>query len=248
MRLTILIAEDNELSQALTLHLLQKMGHTVRPAANGREVLDALASQTFDVIMLDLQMPVMDGWETAEAIRRRFDGRPRPFLVALSAWIDEGEAGRLNAAGFDGYVAKPAHRDMLQALLSNLVRGAAGPREAYRAAESAAVLDLTLIESLKAIDPASPSVFGSLVAEFFRVSEGMVQQIEAQLRREGEPGLPGLVHSLKGAALNIGARALADHCRGLEQDLRHPGSAGDARALRSIFEETRNALRAAADT
>ena len=113
-RLRILLAEDHPVNRQLAVRLLEREGHTVVVAANGREALLALAAASFDVVLMDVQMPVMDGVEATEALRRsqRGSGRHTP-IVALTANAMKGDKERYLNCGMDGYLTKPIRRKEL---------------------------------------------------------------------------------------------------------------------------------------
>ncbi len=106
--LHVLVAEDNAVNQRLVTHLLGKHNHSVEMVANGREALEALKSSVFDLVLMDVQMPEMDGFAATAAIRQeeQSSGRHLP-IVALTAHAMKDDAARCLAAGMDGYVAKP---------------------------------------------------------------------------------------------------------------------------------------------
>ncbi len=110
----ILIAEDNPVNQLVAVRLLEKQGHSIRLANNGQLALDALDEESFDLILLDVQMPVKNGLETAEAIRASeiLTGRHVP-IIAMTAHAMAGDRERCTAAGMDGYVSKPVSSESL---------------------------------------------------------------------------------------------------------------------------------------
>ncbi|MDX2151056.1 MAG: response regulator [Bryobacteraceae bacterium] len=117
-RLSVLLADDNLVNQTLASRLLERRGHTVTTVGNGREALSALELQTFDVVLMDVQMPVMDGFEAARAIRRREQntGGHVP-IIALTAHVMRGDDERCLAAGMDAYLPKPySAYDLYQAI------------------------------------------------------------------------------------------------------------------------------------
>jgi two-component system sensor histidine kinase/response regulator len=116
--LHILLAEDNLVNQRLAMRLLEKRGHQVVVAANGREALQALAKETFDLVFMDVQMPEMDGLEATAAIRNReANGGIRQSIVALTAHAMSGDREKCLASGMDGYLTKPIRPKELDELL-----------------------------------------------------------------------------------------------------------------------------------
>jgi signal transduction histidine kinase/CheY-like chemotaxis protein len=112
--LRILLAEDNAVNQKLAGFLLAKRGHTVAVAANGKQVLNMLQAQQFDLILMDVQMPEMDGLETTAAIRRQEEGGGRHIpIIAMTAHTMVGDRERCLTSGMDGYVSKPLRKDEL---------------------------------------------------------------------------------------------------------------------------------------
>ena len=114
----VLLAEDNPVNQRLVVKVLEKQGHRVTVAPNGREALEALRQERFDVILMDVQMPQMNGYEATEAIRRseRGSGRHIP-IIAMTAHAMKGDRERCLACGMDSYISKPVRaRDLLELL------------------------------------------------------------------------------------------------------------------------------------
>jgi signal transduction histidine kinase/CheY-like chemotaxis protein len=122
--LRVLVAEDNLVNQRLATRLLEKRGHRVVVAANGREALDALAKESFDLVLMDVQMPEMDGCEATAALREREKekgGGTHQPVIALTAHAMKGDRERCLAAGMDGYLAKPIRSQELDTLLESYV-------------------------------------------------------------------------------------------------------------------------------
>jgi two-component system, sensor histidine kinase and response regulator len=122
--LSFLVAEDNVVNQRLIARLLEKRGHSVVLAQNGREALEALGRQSFDIVLMDGQMPEMDGFEATKRIREKesASGAHLP-IIALTAHAMQGDKERCLAAGMDGYVSKPVKLDDLFSVIENVVQG-----------------------------------------------------------------------------------------------------------------------------
>jgi len=121
--LHILVAEDNLINQKLVVRLIEKRGHTAVIANNGREALEALEKQMFDLMLIDVQMPEMDGFEATAAIREREKntGIHLP-IVAMTAHAMKGDQERCLSAGMDSYVSKPIQPETLFRVVEELAR------------------------------------------------------------------------------------------------------------------------------
>jgi len=124
--LHVLLAEDNAVNQRLAVRLLEKRGHTVVVAHNGREALAAVANDAFDLVLMDVQMPEMDGFEATAQIRRREAQGPAPVrrripIIAMTAHAMQGDEERCLALGMDGYVAKPIQTKQLFAIIDSVI-------------------------------------------------------------------------------------------------------------------------------
>jgi CheY-like chemotaxis protein len=118
--LRILLAEDNVVNQKVALLILHKLGYEADVAADGREVLDALQRQPYDLILMDVQMPEMDGLEATRQIRRTHSLPTQPRIVAMTANAMQGDRARCLAAGMDDYISKPMRAQELLAVLNGV--------------------------------------------------------------------------------------------------------------------------------
>lgn len=124
----VLLAEDNFLNMKLTMSQLQKLGYVADSVANGKEVLEALKKNAYDIILMDCQMPIVDGYQATLEIRRleKADGKRRR-IIAMTANALEGDREKCLAAGMDDYLAKPTRAEDLEAALARFWSAAAGP-------------------------------------------------------------------------------------------------------------------------
>jgi len=118
--LRILLAEDNVVNQKLAMRLLQQMGYRADLASNGIEAIECVERQTYDVVLMDVQMPEMDGLEASRRITARLPAATRPRIVAMTANAMQGDREMCMAAGMDDYVTKPIRVDALVAALSHV--------------------------------------------------------------------------------------------------------------------------------
>ena len=122
--LRVLVAEDNLINQKVVLKILERLGYRADVAANGLEVLQALRRQSYDVVLMDVQMPEMDGLEAARSVAAGWPAEKRPYMVAMTAYAMQGDREVCLAAGMDGYISKPVRVEELREALARARRRA----------------------------------------------------------------------------------------------------------------------------
>jgi len=209
-RARVLLAEDNAVNQRVALGLLNSRGHEVRIAATGREAVAAVEREPFDLVLMDLQMPEMDGIEATVAIRARertSGGHVR--IVAMTARTLAGDRERCLAAGMDGYLAKPIDRARLLAVVED---GSAGD-PAGAAPPAAAAFDRALLLARLGGDEA---LLALVVQLFLEDCPGRLAAIRQAVDARDAEALEASAHALKGAAANLSASRLMAAAAALE--------------------------------
>ena len=237
--LRILLAEDNVVNQKVALRLLAQMGYRADVAANGLEAIEAVARQTYDVVLMDVQMPELDGFEASREINRRWPGGQRPRIVAMTANAMQGDRELCVAAGMDDYVAKPIRVEELVGALGRVPshRAAAMPTAAAAGSEDAAPfttgaggeIDRAVLDRLVA------TTGGPFVAELIDTFGEDARELLAALRQtlatQDVDGFRRAAHSLKSTAESLGASALGALARELETQARAGSLEGAAERL-----------------
>jgi CheY-like chemotaxis protein len=217
--LHVLVAEDNPVNQRVAQLLLERRGHRVELAADGTEAVAAVHRTPFDLVLMDVQMPVLDGLAATERIRAHPPSHGSPRIVALTAnaMVDDRTASR--RAGMDGFLAKPIREAELDAVLA----GAAA-----RADVAAVVFD-TEAESIRAwVDDMAASTGGDntklaeILHNFADRLPDVLRKMEAAARDGDARNLARLAHGLKGSSATLGAGRFAALCADLE-DRAHLG-------------------------
>jgi two-component system sensor histidine kinase/response regulator len=207
--LRVLLVEDHAVNQLMAVRMLEAVGHEVVVAANGRQALTAFDAGSFDLILMDLQMPEMDGFEVVEAIRERErrDGTHVP-IIALTAHALKGDRERCLAAGFDGYLSKPIKTAELLESIEHHRSPAAVP-------EAACGEDLVW-EPLLRNCSGDVGFAVELAGSFLETAPRLIAGVDAAVEAGDADRLAADAHGLKGICLTIGAGALAEACQALE--------------------------------
>jgi two-component system, sensor histidine kinase and response regulator len=216
--LHILLAEDNAVNQQLAVQLLEKRGHAVKIAENGQEALDALQQEDFDLVLMDVQMPVMGGLEAATEIRRREQAtREHVPIVAMTAHAMDGDREKCLEAGMDGYVSKPidprTFLDTVEALGGSSYAGGDGHhgpagvdgRKAFNA------------EALLERFAGNRKLLRAIMKTFREDCPTMMARIREALKKEDCKAIAEAAHALKGSVGNFGETAAFESAREIEK-------------------------------
>jgi len=227
--LRILLAEDNSVNQMVAVRLLEKFGHTASVVANGREALAKLEEEVFELILMDIQMPEMDGFETTRAIRAKeaATGQRIP-IIAMTAHAMKGDRERCLAAGMDRYVAKPIHPAELFEAIERLVRP---PAPAPAPAPPARLDDCIDWQAAWANLEGDRQLFRELARLFLDSLPGQLEAIHLAAEKTPGPELEHAAQRLKSAVGNFAARPACEAALRLEQVARQ----GDRERVRETM-------------
>ncbi len=250
--LRILLAEDNLVNQRLAVRLLARHGHTVILANNGEEAVAQWERQPVDVVLMDIQMPVCNGFEAAQTIRRReqeghltaegTNGRHTP-IVALTALAMAGDRERCLAAGMDGYVSKPLRAEELFRVLEEVTpESAASLTECPAITEADAPLPPLDIASLAERFSDDPDLLRELAGLFLQETPALLTSAQEALSRGDSSALAFSGHTLKGMASSLCAPAVVEAARRLEHAGRDQQLNAAAPALRELDQALKELL------
>ena len=233
----ILIAEDNDINQSVAVQMLERRGYRTEIAQDGREALAALRRRSFAAVLMDCQMPEMNGYDATRELRRREDGNRHIPVVAMTAHALRGDRERCLASGMDDYLAKPLRREELDRVLGRWAPIREDGPDAHLAIDEAAdgeipadgPLDRVAIARLR-------SDLGSIATlrQIVEVFATQTPQLLAQMRRGIDDNQPALVaeiaHKLKGSSATLAACQMVERCSEL-QTMAAAGSLAGAGAL-----------------
>jgi CheY-like chemotaxis protein len=237
--LRILVAEDNEFNQELAISLLQKWGHAAVVAGDGKAALAAWEREPFDLILMDLQMPDMDGLAVTEAIRakERATNTHVP-IVALTAHAMRGDRERCLAAGMDAHASKPIRAaelsDVIARLLSTDVAGARALQSSDE--QPGTVFDL---DAVLAVVGGDRELLPRMVQSFLDHCPKLLGEIRDSVVREDGAALKRAAHKLAGAVVSFGAERAYQSALRLEE----LGEAGDVTGYQQGYPELEEAVR-----
>jgi CheY-like chemotaxis protein/HPt (histidine-containing phosphotransfer) domain-containing protein len=247
--LHVLLAEDNPVNQKLAAKMLESLGATLEVAADGFQVLKAMERTAFDVVLMDCQMPGMDGFVATECIRERERARGGHIpIVAVTANALGGDREYCLAKGMDDYISKPITRQDLFKVLS---RWATDLRTASRLPAPAEVptnrpvaattagpaLDERHLHEMESLFGAEPgSFYEEMLQPYLSHTQGRLRDLEQSLAHEDTRSAALIAHAIKGSSLNLGFAGMGDRAGVLENEARR-GKVKDPEALAGALQE-----------
>jgi two-component system sensor histidine kinase/response regulator len=212
---SVLLAEDNVVNQRVALGNLEKLGYTATVVTNGIAVLEALENQKYDIILMDCQMPDLDGYQTTREIRQREKNSRHTWIIAMTANVMVGDREKCLAVGMDDYVSKPLRREELRAALTRVRVGTMPP------------LDEKTLQSLQSD---GDDEFAELIELFIASAPAGIAEMTRAIEETDPTALAMAAHTLKGSCSNWGPSPLRERCAEIEKIGRN-GSIEGAAAL-----------------
>jgi two-component system sensor histidine kinase/response regulator len=238
----ILVAEDNRVNQQIARHLLESLGYRVDIVSTGHEAVAAVTTKEYAAVLMDIQMPEMDGWTATAEIRRRAGTVHRIPIIALTAHELGSERERYLAPGMDDYLSKPLDLQALDVMLKRWVIDQALVQvpanslvpdvpHVSKALDEAA-LDSTILANLRNLEATSgKTILAKLAALFSRATPPRLASLRSAIAASEVALVNQEAHTLKGSCLNLGARRMAGLC----SDLEAQGQAGDLVGAASLL-------------
>jgi signal transduction histidine kinase/CheY-like chemotaxis protein len=245
----ILLVEDNDINQQLMVNMLERLGCRVALAGDGFQAIEAFQRQRPDLILMDCQMPNMDGFAATAEIRRLEQGGTGPAVtvVALTANAMQGDRERCLAAGMNDYLAKPVRMADLRQTLDRWFAppARAGLPDATPALADAEALDPQAIDAIRSLQrPGEPSLLGKILGLYRRNTPALLDELAQAVGRDDAGGVQQAAHALKSSSANVGAARVAALSKELETRAR-ARDLSDARnrlaLLRAAFAEAERA-------
>ncbi|MEH1866158.1 MAG: PAS domain S-box protein [Nostoc sp.] len=257
--LRILLAEDTVVNQKVALLMLEKIGYSADVVTNGVEVLKALQKQPYDLVLMDVHMPEMDGLETAQRICQEWEVGFRPYIIAITANAMRGDREICLAAGIDDYISKPIQLQKLAQALSKCPRQRSLEvtsiikqdramylelqplqnilQEGQNQTLKSAKIDAKILQSLRDIVKGDHVVFTELIKCYLTETPRLVQDISTAIATRDAQTIWKAAHQLKSSSASIGAIALAQLCKVLEAQGRSSELENTVELLPQLYQE-----------
>ncbi len=248
----VMLVEDNPVNQDMMSEMLRILGHTSVVCENGQVALDAISDRQFDFILMDCQMPVLDGFMATQKIRemgvKSKRGEPIP-IVALTANALQGDKQKCLAAGMDDYLSKPVSSHVLKTMLSKWCRTNAEIQTlSTTVSELGTSIENNVLDSkvfgelLEMCSHAPAGYFDKLVDKFAEGSQEDIDRIQKGIQTENATLIGSSAHRMKSSSLSLGGRSLSNLCQQLEKDAKNADLAEAENLLTAIRQEQRKML------
>ena len=222
--LRILLAEDNAINQKVALRLLERLGYGADVVGDGRQALARLDHAVYDVILMDVQMPEMDGLEASRAICARWAASEHPRIIAMTAEAMQGDRDKCLAAGMDDYIVKPVTLDQLAAALAKCrplgaataPEAAAAPRVENRGIAAGTAVDRDVLDQLRE-DLGGTAALREVIRSFLDQTPSALSALRDAAARADVPSIRRAAHMIKGTSSILGARELSEQCAEIER-------------------------------
>ncbi|MBD2448201.1 PAS domain S-box protein [Nostoc sp. FACHB-152] len=215
--LRILLAEDTIVNQKVALLMLQKIGYQADVVANGREVLQALQRQPYDVVLMDIHMPELHGLETSRIICQEWETSSRPYIIAITANAMRGDREACLAAGMDDYISKPVQMaELVHALSKCQPHLQAQSTPISEQTNLVSTIDSKVVQSLRQMVAEDQLALAELLHCYRREAAKLIQEIKESVATQDAQSLWKTAHKLKSSSASIGATNLAQLCQQLE--------------------------------
>lgn len=218
----ILVVEDHIVNQKVAVGMIKKLGIEADVAKNGKEALELLKKQSYDLVFMDCQMPKMDGYEATRIIRAGEDEHHRMPIIALTAYAMEEGSERCFAAGMDGFLAKPIKFEQLRTLLQKWLtveEGGEKPQEANNSTERSInqYLSLDRIEFNGLRTAIGTETLREVISAFLEKVPQQLANMRELLATGNKEDIKMLAHTLRGSSANIAAVVFSRFCGKLEE-------------------------------
>jgi two-component system, sensor histidine kinase len=232
----VLVAEDTESSRKLIKRILDKAGYPCDVVANGREAIEAMDRARYDLILMDCQMPVLDGFEATREIRRRQAADQRTPIIALTASAMKGDRENCLAAGMDDYLTKPVARDRLLALIDHWL--STRSRQHPDRPDSTAATAPVRLDAIRQMVGDDSELVAELTTTFLRETQERVDRLQEAVEGGDAVAATQMAHGIRSAALNLAAMPLAD----LAQQIETLGKANALESVPALIQQTAHEL------
>lgn len=258
-RANVLLAEDTQVNQEVALTILEWLGCKTTLAANGQEAVECFSSGEFDLIFMDCQMPIMDGYAATATIRNKegfsnITRKPntgyRTPIIALTANAIQGERKKCLAAGMDDYLAKPFKPEEMEQMILKWLPDSISEKQAPKPIsqqkmpdQKVSYIDRRALDSLRAIQsPGGPNIVQQIIEAYLQESTTLMEELLKAELENNPTRLYKTAHALKSSSANVGATLLADLFNQLEQIGRSGSTEGITPLIRSVEKEYSNTI------